>query len=284
MNDTTDTLRPISARGFDKPSAPAEPGPAPVLQWIPIADLVVDDVYQRPIRMQGRKNVQTIASGFRWAFFAPVVVSPIEGGKFAIVDGQHRTTGALLAGFSSVPCSVVIAPQKVQAAAFKAINGSVTKISRMAMHAASLAAGDENALALEYACRAAGVTLLRFPVAKPEQKPGQTMAVQATQQCFARYGRDTLITALQCVTETSNNAPGILSGEMIRGLCSVLDANRTWRDSGGALLDAMDEIDLGELERQARKESVTTRGKAPAIILADLIAGKLRAALPMKAA
>jgi hypothetical protein len=122
-------VRAISVEGFEKPKG-MSPGPAPMLQWIRIAELVVDPTYQRPIIGKGRKNVDQIARSFSWSCFAPVVVSPVEGGKFAVIDGQHRTTAAALAGFETVPCQVVIAAQQEQAAAFKAINGITTAISQ----------------------------------------------------------------------------------------------------------------------------------------------------------
>src|SRR5271168_1397409 len=124
-------MRMISAEGFERPKA-VSAGPAPMLQWLKIADLRVDPTYQRPIIGKGRRNVDRIARAFSWSFFAPVVVAPIEGGRFAIIDGQHRTTAAVLAGFDSVPCQIVIAGQDQQAAAFKAINGITTLISAMA--------------------------------------------------------------------------------------------------------------------------------------------------------
>lgn len=59
--------------------------------------------------------------------FAPIIGAPIEGGQWAIVDGQHRTTAAVLRGIEKVPCQVVQADRIQQAAAFAAVNGSVTK-------------------------------------------------------------------------------------------------------------------------------------------------------------
>jgi hypothetical protein len=112
-----------------------------MLQWLKITDLVVDPTYQRPIVGTGRRNVTRIARVFSWSCFAPVVVSPVEGGLSAIIDGQHRTTAAALVGLETVPCQIVIAGREEQAAAFKAINGVTTPISRMALHAAALVAG-----------------------------------------------------------------------------------------------------------------------------------------------
>ena len=41
-----------------------------------------------------------------------------------------------------MPCQIVIAAKEEQAAAFKAINGTTTPISIMALHAAALVAGE----------------------------------------------------------------------------------------------------------------------------------------------
>jgi hypothetical protein len=236
-------MRPISTEGFEKPkSTPA--GAAPMLQWLKIADLVVDPAYQRPIIGKGRQNVDRIARNFRWPCFAPVVVSPVEGGKFAIIDGQHRTTSAAIVGFDSVPCQIVVAAREEQAAAFKAINGTTTPISQMALHAAALVASEPWAVQIAHVCACAEVELLRYPVPADKQAPGQTMAVGAIARCLKQYGDATLITALQCVTQTSNNHPGALSARTIKALCAVLHGDLERRDSGLALLDAFDSIDL----------------------------------------
>src|SRR5271163_3535288 len=236
-------MRPISTEGFEKPKS-ALPGAVPMLQWLKITDLVVDPAYQRPIIGKGRQNVHRIASSFSWSCFAPVVVSPVEGGKFAIIDGQHRTTSAAILGFDSVPCQVVIAAREEQAAAFKAINGTTTPISQMALHAAALVATEPWAVQVAHVCTCAQVELLRYPVPTDKQSPGQTMAVGAIARCLRQYGEATLITALQCVTQTANNRPGGLSARTIKALCYVLHGDRERRDSGLALLEAFDSIDL----------------------------------------
>ena len=165
-------MRPISTEGFETPKS-ISAGAAPMLQWLKIADLVVDPAYQRPIIGKGRQNVDRIARAFSWSCFAPVVVSPVEGGKFAIIDGQHRTTSAAILGFESVPCQVVIAAREQQAAAFKAINGTVTPISQMALHAAALVASEPWAVQVAHVCECAQVELLRYPVPAEKQAPGK---------------------------------------------------------------------------------------------------------------
>lgn len=106
------SFRPISTEGFKSAPVVIDMGPAPKLEWIDISDLVVDDSYQRPIARAGKTNIARIVSNFRWCYFAAVVVSPIEGGKYAIVDGQHRVTAAAILGITSVPCQLILADRK----------------------------------------------------------------------------------------------------------------------------------------------------------------------------
>jgi hypothetical protein len=273
-------MRPISTEGFEKPKS-TSPGAAPMLRWLKIADLVVDPAYQRPIIGKGRQNVDRIARAFSWSCFALVVVSPVEGGKFAIIDGQHRTTSAALMGFESVPCQIVIAARKEQAAAFKAINGTTTPISQMALHSAALVAGEPWAVQIAHVCACAEVELLRYPVPTNKQPPGQTMAVGAIARCLKQYGEATLITALQCVTQTSNNQPGALSARTIKALCAVLHADTQRRDSGLALFEAFDSIDLMSIqEASAVDAAVKKLGRVQA--MADLIHAELKRLLPDK--
>ena len=271
-------MRPISMEGFAK-TEPASLGAAPMLQWLKIADLVVDPAYQRPIIGKGRRNVERIACSFSWSCFAPVVVSPVEGGKFAIIDGQHRTTAASLVGLESVPCQIVIASGPEQAAAFKAINGMTTPISRMALHAAALVAGEPTAVRVADICARAEVELLRYAVPCENQRPGQTMAAGAIYSCIRRYGDDTVITALQCVTQTKNNQAGALTADVIKSLCAVLHGNTRWREAGLALLEAFDRIDLQGIQSASAVEAAARKvGRAQ--VTAERIQTELSALLP----
>jgi hypothetical protein len=246
----------ISIDGFEKPDNHAT-GAAPMLRWLRIADLVIDPIYQRPITGNGRHNVDRIARSFSWSCFSPVVVSPVEGGKFAIIDGQHRTTAAAILGLENVPCQIVIAAREEQAIAFKAINGATTPISQMALQAAGLAGNDAWAVQIAQVCHCANVELLRYPVPVSRQAPGQTMAVGAISRCLKKYGEETLTMALQCVTQTSNNKQGALTARTIKALCAVLERNPQWRDKKPALLDAFESIDLLAIQSASAVDSAT---------------------------
>ena len=248
-------MRPISIEGFHKPER-LDAGAVPMLSWVAISEMVVDPAYQRPITRQGHCQVDQIARNFSWSCFAPVIVSPVEGGKFAIIDGQHRTTAAALVGIDTVPCQVVILPVKEQAAAFKAINGITTPMSRMALHTAAVTAGDPLAIQVEEVASCAGVELLRYPVMAGKLVAGQTLAIGAIYWCLERYGRNVLITALQCITQTNNNKPGALCARSIRATCDTLSKNVEWQDAGLNLLEAFDRIDIAAINNNSALEAV----------------------------
>lgn len=273
------SFRPITIEGFNAPTAELNPGAAPMLQWIAVGDLVVDERYQRPIYGAGTRNVKAIAGEFRWSKFAPLIVAPVAGGKFAIIDGQHRATAAALHGIHSLPAQVIIADEGEQAAAFSAINGKVTRIHKLAVQHAALLAGDKAALAIKAACDAAGVKILRYPVALTGLKPGETLALGTITECLKLYGREVVITALYCVTETENNKPGVLSATNIKALCATLNGNARWREGGEQLLTAFDTIDI---EHELGEAKVTRRAKGTAVW--EVLADRLGQILPGKMA
>lgn len=135
-------FKPLSANRFVTPQSEFVPGPAPFLEWIETDKLVVDASYQREIGRRGTINVNQIAENFDWSKFAPVIVAPVEGGQFAIVDGQHRTTAAMLRGQKTVRCQVAQADRARQAAAYAAVNGNITKTTAQQLYHARLAAKD----------------------------------------------------------------------------------------------------------------------------------------------
>src|SRR5882757_6770492 len=237
---------PLRTQRFSSPASEFSPGPAPFLEWIETDKLVVDVTYQREIGRRGATNVNQIAENFDWSKFAPVIVAPVEGGQFAIVDGQHRTTAAMLRGQDKVPCQVVQADRAKQAAAYAAVNGNITKTTAQQLYHARLAAKDPHALELAEVCSAAELEILRKNLIRSEIKKGQTYAVTALSRCLSHYGRDTLITALQCITQTAGGNPGMVRSTIIEALCEVLHEAPEWRESGGQLLEAMDKFKFAD--------------------------------------
>jgi hypothetical protein len=235
-------LNTLNADRFDKPASEFLPGPAPVLDWIKVEKLVVDNEYQRGISRRGAINIAQIAHQFDWSKFAPVIVAPVEGGLFAIVDGQHRTTAAMLRGLNSVPCQIVQADRAKQAAAYAAVNGNVTKTTHTQLFHAKLAAGDEMAKAVAAICLLADVTVIRTNTTQSNMKAGQTSAVGALMRCYDLYSGAILLLALRCITHTADGNAGFLRSTIIEALCMVLHSHPGWTSSEEVLLKHMEKF------------------------------------------
>lgn len=277
-------FRKLDIERFSRPQTKPTPGPVPQLQWIDVKLLVVDDAYQRQIGKRGAANIRLIADNFAWSKFTPVIVAPIEGGLFAIVDGQHRTTAAILCGFETVPCQSVLADRSQQAAAYAAVNGTITRTTAQQLHHAKVAAGDLKSLEIAKICAAGGVTIVRRNKVQSKMGVGETQAVGALGRCLRDYGGDTLITALQCITQTSDGNAGFVRATIIEGLCQTLSLQPKWRDAGDALLRAMDDFSFPDVwgELSDGRDHIF-----PATVrtgLADKVRKHLQKKLPVKMA
>lgn len=261
-------------------------GERPELQWLKIAKLRIDPRYQREIGRRGADNIVAIAPQFKWAKFTPVVVAPIEGGLFAIIDGQHRTTAASLRGFESVPCVIIQVDQADQADAFVAINANVTAMSPLQLHAARLAAGDKAADELTKACREADVTICRYPVPASKMQPGDTLAVGMLQAMLEKYGRDVLVAALCCITKTRRGNPGMIRKAIVQALCAVLEAEPGWLSDRARLIFAMQTFDFAAQFTAASAKAIETGDKVSSTLVEAIAAhldGKVEMASPAAA-
>ncbi len=249
------TLTPLDAAGFTAP-ANANLGLAPELHWIRLADCVVDRSYQREITSEGERNIRQIIAAFDWKHFTPLVVAPTLCGRYAIIDGRHRATAASALGCDMVPAMIIQADVATQAAAFKAINATTTRMSPLSTHRAALVAGEASARALTDVCARAGVTIAPYPKHAGKIAPGETLAVAMLYRCLRTFGAETLITALMCITETEHNVPGAIHARAIRSLCLVLDRHPHWREAGSALLDAAEKLALNDITVEGNAEAV----------------------------
>jgi len=232
------------------------------MEWLPISSLRIDPVYQREVLGRGAMNVGRIAREFDWSKFGVVIVAPMGGGLYAIVDGQHRTISAACRGVERVPCLIIDATPGEQAAAFAAINGATTKISSLQIFNAKLAAGDDKAKELAAVCLSAGVRICRYPVAANNMKVGDTLAVSTLVKAFRDFGPATLTAALKCITDPGPPSIGLVGEAAIKALCNVLDAEQSYMASVPVLLQTMRKFDLRtviqESEVQAKQRRVST--------------------------
>jgi hypothetical protein len=168
---------------------------APRLEWVRIADLVIDDRYQRPLNRANWAAIRAIAEDFLWARFAPVIVAPVAGGKLALIDGQHRSHAAAICGFETVPAMIVPISRAEQAAAFAGINGQVTRITLHHVYKAALAAGEMWAERSQLAVERAGCVLMTYNKSTAEKRVGEVYCIALVRQ-FVTAGRGDAVTAV----------------------------------------------------------------------------------------
>ncbi|WP_353428750.1 ParB N-terminal domain-containing protein [Paracoccus denitrificans] len=176
----TTHFRPIDVSG--QPALQPSDQPAPVLDWLPIARLVVDDRYQRPLTRAGWQTIRRIAEDFRWSRFSPVLVAPIPGALWAIIDGQHRTHAAAICGHDQVPCMSVHMDTAEQAQAFAGVNGTVTRITVHHVFKAALAAGESWAMLANRAVSDAGCTLMTYNKSSADKHCGEVFCIALIRQ------------------------------------------------------------------------------------------------------
>lgn len=186
--------------------------PSPMLQWIDIAVMVIDDQYQRPINHGGQRTIKAIAANFRWSCFTPVLLAPIEGGLFAVIDGQHRVHAAMLCGIKSVPAMVVPIAASEQAKAFIQVNTARTGVSQFSLLKAGLTAGEDWAIRADKAVKDAGCNLMRFAPNVKYKRPGDVLCVGLVREMVTK-GNDRAVTvaltALRAL-ETGGNSDVLL--------------------------------------------------------------------------
>lgn len=241
------TYRPLKALITAKQTAPS-PGTPARMQWLPLAALVVDDRYQRTIARAGTPNVLRILAGFDWRKFTPVVVTPVADGVYAIIDGQHRATAALMhPAVTEVPCMVIDVTPEEAAACFAAINGQVTRITQGQLWRARVLAGEPAALEVQAVLAAADARVMAYKAPTNDYHPGDTLALGTIERMVRVHGAPIVITALQAITQTGTGNAGCLTAPLIAALCDLVAATPRWQHQPTQLFALMDELDLADL-------------------------------------
>ena len=218
----TTRFRKIDIASFTRPPKfETELGARPMLLWLPLTRLFIDESYQRNVLEKGITNVYNIVREFDWKKFSAVVCAKVND-TYAIVDGQHRTYAAAIRGIVEIPCLVIEATTEEQAAAFAAINAKATRIDSLQVFHAAVAAKDHDALELVSALAAANVTVHRYHCPEAMLRPRETMAVKACQLIIRLYGAKVLTLALRCINERHYNDAAILRGPTIRAMGDVV--------------------------------------------------------------
>ncbi|MBS7696247.1 MULTISPECIES: DUF6551 family protein [unclassified Chelatococcus] len=181
--------RPIHAMAIDGIVPATPPTPPPECTWLSPSDLLVDGAYQRTLSERSITLIRRIVATWDWRRFKPPVAAWTEEG-LEVIDGQHTAIAAMShPAIEKIPVMVVEAPDLVdRAQAFLGHNRDRLNVTRTQIHAASLAAKDEDALGIERVCAAVGIAIVRT---QPKAfKPGETMAIAAIERLIRNHGEE----------------------------------------------------------------------------------------------
>lgn len=200
------------------------PGQVPKMKWIGLDDLIVDHTYQREV---DSKHVQRILEKFNWRFFQAITVTPIEGGKYAVIDGQHRTVAARThPQIDQVPCVIVEARSiKEQAEGFIRMNMSHRKITPVEIYWAALAAGDEEYMAMADLFERVGV-VVHTHSGYGTLPPRNTAAVNTIRNLIRRHGEGSVEKSLRGILLAWPETPNALISRIIEACEFVVRVNR----------------------------------------------------------
>jgi hypothetical protein len=190
----------------------------------------------------------------------------------------------MLRGIEKVACEIVHIDRARQAEAFAAINGNTTRVSPQVVYYARLTGKDPAAEEMARVLSAAGVTVCRGAKTIRTMKAGETNSVGAISKLLTKFGPETLISALQCITQTESGNPGFVRAMVIEPLCVVLHRNPRWRDSGERLLREMDSFDFTDAWDAAVKGRKTVPSVTIQMVLSDLLTAHLTIAMSKKKA
>ncbi len=175
---TEKELRPVAP--LDMPDLPRADLPAwvPEVRHVAPSSLFVDDAYQRGLSDRSIRLIRKIVSEWSWLAFKPPIVVEVEG-LLHVIDGQHTAIGAVThGGIETLPVIVVQAAEAGErATAFVRHNRDRIQVTATQLHAALVAAGDEDALDVQGICERAGIRLLKNPPPFARFKPRDCMAV-----------------------------------------------------------------------------------------------------------
>lgn len=239
--------------------------PIPQLIWVGIDDLVVDRRYQREVTGPGKSAIRRIATHFDWTKYSPILLAAIEGGRFAVVDGQHRAHAAKLCGIESLPAMVVPMSLRQQANAFAAVNADRVRVHALSIYRAALAAGEDWALRCKDAVERGGARLATFAPTATAKKAGVVYALGLVRRMIDNGEGEAVSVGLAAIGKSQQvDDISAWSGPVLSVWFAALAQNAQFLKLDlAAIFDSIDFISLLDVCRaRARQMNKSARGLA----------------------
>jgi hypothetical protein len=135
---------------------------------VPTGSLNIDTTYQA-LAPRNPRLIRDIGKNFDLAVFGRLRVVRRENGALYIVDGRHRWEGSQIAGRMLLPCDIYnVHDRKREIEIFLACNTRIRKVPQGMLFMAEVAAGDQEAVALNKLVQQAGLAIVDANNAKQE--------------------------------------------------------------------------------------------------------------------
>lgn len=190
----------MSSHGTSRLKVNPSLGARPTLEWCRLADLTIDETYQRSIMAGASQTlIRRIAMFWDWSLCQPLAVAR-RLDVLKVVDGQHRLEAARLRGdIDQLPCVITqFANEGDEAAAFVALNQQRRPLTALDLFKAAVAAEDETALAIMRLIGEAGLKLAPH-TNYTFWKPGMLANIARIRECYRVHGEKITTAALEAV-------------------------------------------------------------------------------------
>lgn len=243
---------------------------APVnLMWLPIDKLRIDTRFQRPLGSANWVAIKRIAVNFQWARFAPVLVAPVEGGFYSVIDGQHRVHAALMCGRAEVPAQVANISLREQAAAFQWVNQQTIRVRPESLYKAAIVAGEPWAMDCQKAVADADCQLMTYAGNTASKKAGQIFAVELIKRLVVSGRGEAVTSGLRALRayDKASRVPLYSTYILSPWLQAVAAAPQAAVDSLTDVLSRNDPFKVVEVAAKLRANGEATTAKDAFVVL-----------------
>lgn len=199
----------------------------PTLAYLRVDELLIDTNYQRPA---APKKILKIADKFDPIAAGGIIVSKRTNGQKVVLDGQHRTRAARIAGVPEILCIIHEGLSfEEEATIFAMCNTQRANPSATAVFRAKLAANQGHANAIREIVEECGYYLELNGNGAPRVTKDHVgiVAIGALQTIYDGDGGDRLREVLKVIAETWPDEAEAVRSQMIKGVWMFI---RTYED------------------------------------------------------
>lgn len=286
-NSLEDNLTPLSelakSIGINPNKKDFDPNNYIPVDLIPLKQLYVDKKFQRLLN----KTMIRKAKYFDPVLCRPLFVYRRPDGKYSVVDGQHTATLAYLYNNNSenvlIPCQVrahstansvddcVVEESNI----FKKLNTNRTNVSQVEKLRAEIAAGDEEALAIEEKLKDLGVHIEQIGDPEGNEVYGYAKLMESVSKYKTDCTRSAILhyESLVASDETPKwDKP--MQGAMIGGLAAIFHLIKTELGVGAKANGLLEYLNKFMCKTTPKEFMEGTAGNASSILIARRIVNK----------